>query len=219
MPFATSFLAACSNQPELTQKEQEAFEACIIITRAVVPAETLQLTSVSERIERNCRDEAMKVHQANGNNQTSLYDGLPNSQLDKRLGGELDETGNAVLRPVSVSPQDSQPAQSRLVEAQQEGWADGCVGHFLGSDSDAKFSLDVTNRPLDAKISYSDYSIIIGRPVEAVADGKLKIVDYQTKEIWQANCLGNKVEIQSPDRKMLIAPRSTAELEMSGDGE
>lgn len=152
----------------------------------------------------------------------------------KEVGGRLKRRGNAQaesLDPPGAVPDSDQMADRAPPAAQsdsspsshsaQESWADPCVGYFKGSTSDGQFALEVTNRPLEAKITFSDYSYVNGAPAIADDLGRLKIINAETKEKWTVTCMGNQVSVQPPlsDERPLVARRSTQRLQMSGDGE
>lgn len=133
------------------------------------------------------------------------------------VGPDSDQLGDRPLPAVQPSPADP----SLTSRNTQEAWADPCVGYFKGPVSGGQFSLEVTNRPLEAKITFSDYSYVNGAPAIAVGLGRLKIINAETKENWTVSCKGDKVSVQPPlaDERPLVAHRSSQRLQMSGDGE
>lgn len=153
--------------------------------------------------EQRCKKEVGRRLKLRGNAQADSFD-------SQRTAPGSDLVGDSV-------PPNKQPESISA----QEAWADPCVGYFKGPISGGQFALEVTNRPLGAKINFSDYSYVTGSPAIAVGLGRLKITNAETKENWMVICKGNQVSIQPPlsDERPLVGQRSSQRLQMSGDGE
>lgn len=184
-----------------------------------------------------CARDRVEAEASRADAQTLSKARLWESRCKKEVGGRLKHRGKA--QAMSLDPQGAAPDSDQLADrtlpavqpsrtntslssrSTQEGWADPCVGYFKGSASGVQFALEVTNRPLEAKITFSDYSYVIGAPAIALGLGRLKIINAETKESWMVTCKGNQVAIQPPlpDEIPLVAQRSSQRLQMSGDGE
>ncbi|MEP6784530.1 MAG: hypothetical protein ABI898_02195 [Sphingomonadales bacterium] len=95
---------------------------------------------------------------------------------------------------------------------------DVCVGHYIGSSNDgsSKFSIDITNRPIEIKILFSDYGNIKAVDQKIVDAGVFEFTDYDDKSHFTVSCHGDTVNVKSQSTE-LTAQRSNAQLEMSGD--
>lgn len=160
--------------------------------------------------EQRCRKEVAKRLKLRGNAQADSIDPDGNTPDSEPLAYTLPRP----TQPMATNP-------SLASGNSPESWADQCVGYFKGSASGGQFALEVTNRPLVAEIVFSDFSRIKGAPAIAVAQGRLKVRDYQTGGNWLVTCQGNRVLVQSPNSSegTLIATRSSQRMKMSEEGE
>lgn len=128
-------------------------------------------------------------------------------------------SGSVGAQPVPTSS--ASTSRRAPAAATSNDWAQPCVGHFLGSTGDMGFSVDVTSRPLRVDIRFADFGRITGRPIAAIAPGRLRLTDAQTQEIWLMSCRADQIRlnpINMPHQRPLMARRSTKALKMSEDG-
>ena len=184
-----------------------------------------------------CARERVDAEASGADVQTLSKARLWGNRCKKEVGGRLKRRGKAQAESFDspgVGPDSDQLADRALPAVQpspadpsltsrntQEAWADPCVGYFKGPVSGGQFALEVANRPLKAKITFSDYTYVNGAPAIAVGLGRLKIMNAETKERWMVTCTGNQVSVQPPlaAERPLVANRSSERLQMSGDGD
>lgn len=123
----------------------------------------------------------------------------------------------------AIAPADQATASSDNQDSkdQSEAFAEPCVGHYLNQNADpamSSYSIDVTNRPLEVEILFSDYGSIKSVQEQVTELGRFEFTDYDDDTRYYASCFGDKIVIASKSQR-LTAVKTDKQLQMSPDGE
>jgi hypothetical protein len=124
---------------------------------------------------------------------------------------------NQELEPLASATQGT----DTLSQTQQEEFADPCVGHYLSTErgpDEVSYAIDVTNRPLEIAVQFSDFGNIKAVEERAVASGALEFVDYDDKTPYRVTCSGDRITLKSGSQTF-VGIKSDEQLQMSEDGE